>query len=255
MARGARRPGALRRRGAAGRSGPDRGCRCCPYEREASEGRRLQRVGRGTNSGHHDAEPNIPDSSRWKASHRREFYPYVRFIGGVSLFDFHQFEPYSYQAAHPLSNWHEFVPYRKDWSCAVWIEIDRLQVLSNFISGDDLLEKWKLEKAYRHSLMPRIPAFIGSPGIQTPVQIRTAPGRAADCRLFVAQVRHALRFWVCDGLVPSGCRRRRRYQVRREMPSASHGRRAERDLFSYSARLSKQLSSSSSLTETVRGVE
>jgi hypothetical protein len=25
----------------------------------------------------------------------------------------------SYQAAHPLSNWHEFIPYRKDWSGAV----------------------------------------------------------------------------------------------------------------------------------------
>jgi len=107
-------------------------------------------------------EPNIPDSDRWKASRGRDFYPYVRFIGGVSLFDFHQFEPHPYQSAHPLSNWHEFVPYRKDWRGAVWIEINRLQVLNNFVSGDDLLERWKLEDAYRHPLMPRIEAaYIG----------------------------------------------------------------------------------------------
>jgi hypothetical protein len=107
-------------------------------------------------------EPNIPDSDRWKTSGGRELYPFVRFIGGVSLFDFHQFEPESYQAAYPLSNWHEFVPYRKDWSGAVWIEIDRLQLLPEFVSGDDLLQRWKLEKAYRHSLMPRIEAaYLG----------------------------------------------------------------------------------------------
>lgn len=107
-------------------------------------------------------EPNMPDSDRWKTSRGRDFYPYVRLIGGVSLFDFHQFEPQSYQTAYPLSNWHEFIPYRKDWSGAVWIEIDRQQVLSKFISGDELLERWKLAKAYRHSLMPGIEAaYLG----------------------------------------------------------------------------------------------
>jgi hypothetical protein len=44
----------------------------------------------------------------------------------------------------------------------VWIEIDRPQVLSKFISGDELLERWKLAKAYRHSLMPGIEAaYLG----------------------------------------------------------------------------------------------
>jgi hypothetical protein len=107
-------------------------------------------------------EPNMPDSDRWKTSRGRDFYPYVRLIGGVSLFDFHQFEPQSYQTAYPLSNWHEFIPYRKDWFGAVWIEINRQQLLSKFISGDDLLGRWKLEKAYRHSLMPGIEAaYLG----------------------------------------------------------------------------------------------
>jgi hypothetical protein len=44
----------------------------------------------------------------------------------------------------------------------VWIEINRQQVITKFISGDDLLGRWKLEKAYRHSLMPRIEAaYLG----------------------------------------------------------------------------------------------
>jgi len=35
-------------------------------------------------------EPNMQDSDRWKTSRGRGFYPYVRLIGGVSLFDFHR---------------------------------------------------------------------------------------------------------------------------------------------------------------------
>ena len=54
-------------------------------------------------------EPDIDNKVRWKASCGEEFYPYVRFIGGVSLFDFHQFDPESYaddfslRACHQLS--------------------------------------------------------------------------------------------------------------------------------------------------------
>src|SRR5882672_4084889 len=36
-------------------------------------------------------EPVIPDADRWATSRGREHYPYVRMLGGVSLFDFNQF--------------------------------------------------------------------------------------------------------------------------------------------------------------------
>lgn len=34
------------------------------------------------------AEPALSDQNRWKTSRGPEFYPFVRTIGGVSLFDF-----------------------------------------------------------------------------------------------------------------------------------------------------------------------
>ena|SRR5258707_6506089 len=107
-------------------------------------------------------EPDIPDSERWKTAGGPEHYPYVRAIGGVSLFDFDEFDPESYEEKHPLSNWQEFVPFRREWCCAVWIEIDRAHAADHFVSGADLIARWKAEGAYRHTVMPYIEAaYIG----------------------------------------------------------------------------------------------
>ena len=38
-------------------------------------------------------EPNIPDSERWGTSKGIKYFPFVRVIGGVSLFDFTAFDP------------------------------------------------------------------------------------------------------------------------------------------------------------------
>lgn len=103
-------------------------------------------------------EPNIPDVDRWKTSGGPELYPFVRTLGGVSLFDFGRFDIEEYTRAYPLSSWHAFVPFLESWGRSVWIEIDRGQVESRFISGPDLVAKWDLEKAWRHSIMPRIEA-------------------------------------------------------------------------------------------------
>lgn len=107
-------------------------------------------------------EPNISENERWKTSGGSDYYPYVRTIDGVSLFDFDNFDPCSYSEKYPLSSWHEFVPYRQEWGCAVWIELDREQVADNLISASDLVARWKSEKAYRHTIMPYIEAaYIG----------------------------------------------------------------------------------------------
>ncbi len=103
-------------------------------------------------------EPNVPDSLRWKASKGEEFYPYVRSIGGVSLFDFDKFDPIKYSEEYPLSSWDTFVPFRKIWGCSVWIEIDRLAIKCNLISGRNLITKWKAENAEKHTIMPLIEA-------------------------------------------------------------------------------------------------
>ncbi len=100
----------------------------------------------------------IPDGDRWGTSQGPKHYPYVRFIGGVSLFDFHQFDPQSYQSKYPSSSWREFVPYRRDWGGAVWIEIDREHASSCYISGRDLLTRWKASGYLGHNIMPLIEA-------------------------------------------------------------------------------------------------
>ncbi len=107
-------------------------------------------------------EPDIPDAERWCTGSGQKHYPYVRTLGGVSLFDFEGFDPASYAEKCPISNWHEFVPFRKLWQCAVWIEIDRERAASKLVSGADLTARWKSEAAYGHMIMPYIEAaYIG----------------------------------------------------------------------------------------------
>jgi hypothetical protein len=66
-------------------------------------------------------------------------------------------------AGSPQSSWHEFVPYQRNWGCAIWIEISRETVAPQFIAARDLLTKWTTEGPLRHTIMPRIEAaHIGS---------------------------------------------------------------------------------------------
>ncbi|WP_421951707.1 hypothetical protein [Pelagibacterium sp.] len=102
------------------------------------------------------AEPAISNEARWKTSRGPEFYPFVRKIGGVSLFDFTNFDPDIYDRSHPMSNWRAFVPHREDWAGAVWIQIDRVALGANFISADELVSRWDQGGHHRHTIMPRI---------------------------------------------------------------------------------------------------
>jgi hypothetical protein len=104
------------------------------------------------------SEPDIPEKKRWNTSRGKDYYPYVRTIGGVSLFDFDEFNPDQYQDEYPLSTWHQFIPYRSRWKSAVWIEIDREQIASHFVSGAELIHRWKLDNAQHHMIMPIIEA-------------------------------------------------------------------------------------------------
>jgi regulation of enolase protein 1 (concanavalin A-like superfamily) len=82
-------------------------------------------------------------------------------LGGVSLFDFNEFDPMIYAEKCPASagSWHAFVPYRSKWGGAVWIEIDRQKVAAQLITASDAVEKWKAEEARGHNLMPYIEAI------------------------------------------------------------------------------------------------
>jgi len=100
-------------------------------------------------------EPLIADGDRWSTSQGKEWYPYVRTLGGVSLFDFSGFEPEEYSKAFPVSSWWEFVPYRSVWNEAVWIEIDADALGPGFISGRALLERWNAGRV-GNRIMPQI---------------------------------------------------------------------------------------------------
>jgi hypothetical protein len=123
-------------------------------------------------------EPEISEYGRWGG------HSYVRSIGGVSLFDFRGFEAESYSAKYPASSWEYFVPCHRDWDSAVWIEIDHESLGSAFISGVELLAKWKAEglvspnhasdrsRSHRAAAMPSIQeSLLSSKRTRRPARI------------------------------------------------------------------------------------
>lgn len=107
-------------------------------------------------------EPDIDNALRWKTSRGPSYYPFVRKIGGVSLFDFRDFDPDRYDEAHPLSSWRTFVPHMESWGAAAWIEIDRTRIADRFASADEIVERWNSGGHHRHTIMPRIEAaYLG----------------------------------------------------------------------------------------------
>lgn len=103
-------------------------------------------------------EPDIDNARRWKTSRGPDYYPFVRKIGGVSLFDFAGFDADQYDDAYRMSTWRTFVPHREEWGGAVWIEINRARVMERFISGDEVVRRWNEGGHHRHTIMPRIEA-------------------------------------------------------------------------------------------------
>jgi hypothetical protein len=108
------------------------------------------------------AEPGIADKARWGTARGRVFYPYVRSLRGVSLFDFSEFDAESYSAAYPTSSWATFVPYQSQWKEAVWIEIDTMRLSESYVCGTALLARWKADKA-TNRIMPMIESAALAP--------------------------------------------------------------------------------------------
>lgn len=103
-------------------------------------------------------EPDIPDDERWNTREGPKHYPYARTLGGVSLFDFLGFDPESYGTKYPLSSWQEFIPFRRQWGAAIWLEIDRNMVKDSFVPPKELLERWKESKSRGHNFLPLLEA-------------------------------------------------------------------------------------------------
>jgi len=103
------------------------------------------------------AEPSVPDAERWGTAAGPEGYPYVRSLGGVSLFEFREFDPGTYSSLYPVSSWRSFVPCCGGNEESVWMEIDVAAAGPRFVGGRALLQQWKEERASRR-LMPLIEA-------------------------------------------------------------------------------------------------
>lgn len=101
-------------------------------------------------------EPDIPANDRWSTFEGPNSYPYVRKIGGVSLFHFDEFEPETYGQKYPMSSWSYFVLYRRDWRTSIWNEIDRQLVARNIISSQELAARQNPAGDHRHKRMAQI---------------------------------------------------------------------------------------------------
>lgn len=86
--------------------------------------------------------PDLPDSERWGTYLGPDFYPFVRSIGAVSVFDFRFFNVEQYTRNYGLSNWATFAPCHTNLDETVWIEIDTTSLKDSFLSGQAIRELW-----------------------------------------------------------------------------------------------------------------
>ncbi|CAN7287415.1 hypothetical protein [Devosia sp. LjRoot3] len=107
-------------------------------------------------------EPPISNSERWKTTRGPDYFPFVRHLGGVSLFDFDGFDGDAYDEKYVMSSWRTFVPCRRDWASALWIEFDRDAIADKLVAPPQLLDRWKATASYRYTIMPGIEAgYLG----------------------------------------------------------------------------------------------
>lgn len=107
-------------------------------------------------------EPNIPNEDRWSTSGGERWYPFVRYLGGFSLFDFpSQFDVADYRHRCPSSSLEAFIPYPESWGHALWIEIDQIKQHQNIIRGCDLWKRCEVEGQGRRCMPYVEAAHIG----------------------------------------------------------------------------------------------
>lgn len=85
-------------------------------------------------------EPPLDDSERHTSKDGPQYNPLVRQLRGISLFNFVDFDPVSYEKKYQSSTWYSFVPCYHRYSECVWIEINKDKILDNLILADGLKE-------------------------------------------------------------------------------------------------------------------
>ncbi len=103
----------------------------------------------------------ISDEERLSAPRGSETYSCVRRIGGVSLFDYSDFDPDECVRKCPWNNWHDFIPFWGEWGGAIWIEIDRRVIAENYVEPAQLYRD--CYGAGNFGIMPRTEAaYLGA---------------------------------------------------------------------------------------------
>jgi len=82
---------------------------------------------------------------------------FAQSLGGISLFDFRNFDPVKYEVTNSISSWKSFVPYQYKSAGAVWLEVDLERIGEALISAEELIEKWHEAKA-KPNILPRLEA-------------------------------------------------------------------------------------------------
>src|SRR5690606_33469494 len=108
------------------------------------------------------ANPALPDSERWGTGLGEDYYPFIRSLGGISVFDFRSFHVKQYNRKYGDSYWSTLVPCRSGWEQAVWIELDILQLGDNFLSGKTVRQLWQDTNSVRKFIAGIEGAVLGS---------------------------------------------------------------------------------------------
>lgn len=101
-------------------------------------------------------EPALLDSERWGRGRGPEYYPFVRSVGGVSLFDFRGFDEVEYSYNYSSSMWRSFVPCAFRSNKAIWIEMDLIAIAGRFVDGKILRDKWIQSNNLYRNIVPTL---------------------------------------------------------------------------------------------------
>ncbi|WP_040672267.1 hypothetical protein [Rhodobacter ferrooxidans] len=101
-------------------------------------------------------DPPLPEAERYGGM------PFVRSLGGVSLFDFpSSFNFEIYEADVQLNSIGEFIPFKSSWGRSIWLRIDSEMVREGLKSGREIRALWKKMDSSRRFMAEVEGAHIG----------------------------------------------------------------------------------------------
>jgi hypothetical protein len=101
-------------------------------------------------------DPPLPEAERYGGM------PFVRSLGGVSLFDFpSNFNFEEYEADLPGNSIGEFIPFKRSWGNSIWLRIDSDMVRDALKSGMEIRTLWRETGSTRRFMAQVEGAHIG----------------------------------------------------------------------------------------------